>query len=658
MTSRAGAAFSAAMGMCITACLAAAPRTGSAASMPDWATAIAADSVASTFPDAKTIQVLAHTHCRMSSDGSREFTIRNVFFVRSGKGEDCGSASAVKSAWSKPLGMTAWRQDEEGRVERFTEPGMTQIAEGSLYQDEERYVLSVPGIGPGTLVAFETRLQTSFPVFGSLVAPTRVDIPVYRWALTFAAPEGVEPEGFWLDPARDSLVPASATISERGEFGWRRDKSPALGDAEPGQPTDAWLAPRLLIRWPKEPGGALQTWKDVVDWYRPISESAFGDDGSLAAALDAIRARCAAVPPGGRSPEYERQCAVADLVRSKIGYVQIYLKDGGIRPHKVVDVYNNRYGDCKDMAHLAIALLRGMGERAYPVLTDTDADPAIRDDFPTASFNHCIVAIEDPSAAGGIRFFDPTAKNIPFGRIPPGLQRAPALIIGPGVQSRLDRLPVESASENGHRSTARLTLDERLNVSGAVSETYYGHPAYEMRAWLQEQKAENRAHWLAERFSDRSVRSTVTEIRFGNLDEIEDSLRIEYVLWVPGSARQIGDKVIWHPDVLPRDARRAYPAETRQRPVRYRYPGRWEKAIEAAIPDGWTAEEIPAAVSIDNSVGSYERTILFEDGSLEYRSTAVFDSTFIPVESYGLIQALDQARSESDRKGLLLRVPG
>ena len=382
----------------------------------------------------------------------------------------------VASSRRKLHELRAWRRDAGGHTELFDRPISSQMLGGELYAKEKESSILIPGIGPGAMIAIEVAFHDDSPNFRTDWAPARSSVAVQRWEYRLRLPDRWTAEGYWFDPVGDTLVAAGPAGVGEGWITWTRERIPAFGEDEPFAPPDAATSPIFLVRYGLPGDPSMGTWKSVATWFGGYSAAALENGEEL-------RAAEVAVIDGAKEFD-DKVSRIADWVRSSIGYVQIYLEDGGFRPHPATEVYANRFGDCKDMAHLAISLLGTAGIRAHPVLTETRNHDRIRPGFPTPSFDHCIVAIERPAPGAGLLYFDPTAKTIPLGRLPYPLQGAPALVVGSASDTALTYLPVDEPSSNGVRVRGAITITPGLRALATIEERRIGQRAYATRAQL------------------------------------------------------------------------------------------------------------------------------------------------------------------------------
>ena len=104
--------------------------------------------------------------------------------------------------------------------------------------------------------------------------------------------------------------------------------------------------------------------------------------------------------------------AIAGLVRQiqdGFRYLSINLETGGWIPASPRKTARQRHGDCKDLAWLAVSVLRRWGVAARPVLVGTGLRERVADLLPMSiAFNHAILEVE---LGGKKRWFDLTARD-------------------------------------------------------------------------------------------------------------------------------------------------------------------------------------------------------------------------------------------------------
>ncbi|WP_221076311.1 DUF3857 domain-containing transglutaminase family protein [Agarivorans aestuarii] len=83
------------------------------------------------------------------------------------------------------------------------------------------------------------------------------------------------------------------------------------------------------------------------------------------------------------------------FVQQDIRYLGVEIGENSHRPHTPAEVFDNRYGDCKDKSLLLVTALKSLGINADPVLVSTYNRQTIRDFIPAYNlFNHAIVRFD------------------------------------------------------------------------------------------------------------------------------------------------------------------------------------------------------------------------------------------------------------------------
>lgn len=169
-----------------------------------------------------------------------------------------------------------------------------------------------------------------------------------------------------------------------------------------------WEGSQLTPREPEpnQSGSFLDyTWiqiSDLTQWQKlAVRVSTVWDRHGDAEGLAAITAfQC---------PGQVDEAAVTHLIQyiqDEFRYLSLNLELGGWIPASPAQVIRRRYGDCKDLAWLATAVLRSWGLTACPVLVGTGLREQVATLLPMPFlFNHAVLEVE---VAGKTRWFDLT----------------------------------------------------------------------------------------------------------------------------------------------------------------------------------------------------------------------------------------------------------
>lgn len=629
--------------------LLAAPSVPAADRIPTWMDPSSIEEGLAAFPDDDVVQLDRIWSLEVDGNGRRTATLRATYHIRAGDAKTCRALRFVESPIDKMESLKGWRRTANGETKLYDKRWTSQAQGGELYSQTRTLTLEIPEAGPGDLLGFELRYERGFPETRADWIDARGRIPVLRGSCELSLPSGWSATGWWIDPERERISRLDPAAQTAGHWTWNWERLPGSKDPEPYEPSDPMLLPSFVVRYENAsaPSNGLRTWKDVSEWYSAFSISALTADPEL----DLAAARLCTGASGSR----ERTRQIAEFVRSSIGYVQIYLADGGWRPHAAGLVYRDRFGDCKDMAHLAIALLRSAGIQAFPVLTNAGWSGAAWPQFPMpGAFNHCIVAIRDSSLAPSYLFFDATAKNVPLGRLPASLEGQWSLVVGGDADTALVRLPRGEAGQNLQRYRASLVLGTDLRVTGSVEVLRIGQPAFEAREYLRANTLDKgRQGWEAS-FSREHVGAKVREWSCPDVDRVSDTLLVRYEVDIPDLGRKAGDLVLLQPDFLSNRTTPTFPAAKRERAIALPYPWRTETDLELTLPEGWEVSEMPDSAGIENRFGSFAKSYQAQGQVLHLRRVEEVHAVALPVEEFPLAGDWDRACFTADRQRVVL----
>ena len=206
------------------------------------------------------------------------------------------------------------------------------------------------------------------------------------------------------------------------------------------------------------------SWRDVALRHRTLVEKSLSG-------FDAKE--LAGIPDLAGKPREQQIVRLLEVVRSTVRYTGIEFGMGAIVPSAPREVWQRRFGDCKDQATLLIALLRAHGIASYPALlragTTQDVDP----DLPSlVTFDHVIVRVDKPSL-----WIDPTSPFSRVGEYPWIEEGRNALVCREG-SAALETIPALPLSR--HQQTKRMVVQLGAEGHPTISETT------ESGGWLEE----------------------------------------------------------------------------------------------------------------------------------------------------------------------------
>jgi len=330
-------------------------------------------------------------------------------------------------------------------------------------------------VGVGGVLAWELQVEAQTGI-SDCRWPFRMRQPVLNSIFTVTP----LPKGKLISYAASQKTPKPEAGETPGSLRWTMRRIRPLPTEEERNffPTPLTVSVRCISD--DNLSGRLETWGRFAALAADIVEPQIVADETVATKAAALTE--------ARNGRWDRIRAVTEYVQKQISYLSVNLgKDTltGYRPQLPAKVIKNGLGDCKDKATLTVALLRQLGEKAWVMLLNSGHPREVDPDWPSASFNHAIVAIAagddtpagwpqiDGGVLGKLILFDATDPATPLGLLPEADQGGYGLIVSKQTTG-LIALPMESPAENKLSCTVTGTITESGNVEAEVEEIRTG----------------------------------------------------------------------------------------------------------------------------------------------------------------------------------------
>ncbi len=372
-----------------------------------------------------------------------------------------------------------------------------------------------------------------------------------------------------------SLPPTVTRENGQVVYQWYRERVPG---ASYDDDTPAWYNPYPILQV-----SGYRSWEEVSGWALQHYTYPAKPGKGLTEFIDQIK--------GETDKPAERLEKALQFVQDEIRYTGLEAGIGGYKPRNPADVFEQRFGDCKDKSLLLCYVLRELGIEAYPALVSTTDRKGIIDWLPSPNaFNHCVVQVRQ----GGVYWYDPTISlqggsyhNRYFGNL------GYALVIRPGTKALTK---IESARASKTQVKEVFTMkDIGGPVHLAVTTQYYGFEADQIRqqfaaANLKETE-KSYLNYTAKTFPQVAVKAPLRteDNRAGNVFTTYESYEVTNFWIAPDTTqpRQLEGSV--YPQTL-RDKLFVPSTKIRTAPFALEYPMHYEHTIRLDLPEPWTVE--------------------------------------------------------------------
>lgn len=540
---------------------------------------------------------------RIEADGRSSYTLHQVVQLLTTDGvKDWGELTfwytpgrqRIRIRWIRVIGEDGSTVHEgpahQQEVRPPAEPG------APVFSDRRAIEATLAGLAPGVLIDYSYTLETVRPrLAGDFLYTWYVNgsLPVRRSRFTLDAPADLAPH---VRVRNVTGVATDSVVAGRRIRRWAMDEVPGVDwQRFGGSPNGVVASIRVSGDF---------SWREVAAWYDSLSRDRY----ELTPEILAAQAR---ELRGARTPEDSLR-ATYRWVAQDFRYVSLSLGDGGYRPRPPREVYETRFGDCKDKATLLVSLARRMGLVAYPVLVNSDGGvdsllPSVK------QFDHMIAAVEQ---GGRTRYLDATSTLTPYGELPPELQGEVGLALR-GAGAGVVVLPASAPERNRRDEEIVGAFGRDGRFVGRVTVSARGTEQYDLRrdlAGIDEQDAATRDKTLRAYALSVYGSAAVDSTAYADGRDLTAPARVTVWFTAPNVIGRVGEKYYFNLPLsrfgnrdlltqLDREGTRRFPIDVAQ----VNTPSVWRSALEVELPEGWKAE-LPADVSVEGPFGYYRAT--------------------------------------------------
>ncbi|RRA48709.1 transglutaminase family protein [Acidipila sp. EB88] len=623
--------------------------------VPDWVREAARTPLPTLRQHDAAVVLLDQSDITVDAHGRATVHERKVIKLLTAAGSEWATYPLYYDAAGKVRALHSWTIGADDHEYQLDDKNMTDasaVPNFAVFDSSRVRLAQAIDAEPGAIVAFESELEEP-PYITAWRYTLDASIPSVGHSVTLALPAGYHYSDGWAHMA--AVQPEQVAPST-----WRWQTGPRASlDEEPGAPQMGELSARMMVAFA---GGGIApsdgSWDAVGTWYAALAAGRDGSSPAIAAKVAELTA--------GKPGFANKVLALTGFMQDEIRYVAVEMGIGGWQPHPAVDVFRNRFGDCKDKATLLTAMLADAGIRAYPVLVDFDHRLDLA--MPSHYANHMIVAIEVPDglhdpalqtvaewAGKRLLIFDPTNPVAPAGSLEPELQGTYGLVLAGKATAPL-QLPTVPPEDNTLLRTGTFVLAPDGTLSGDIHEVRRGntgdilrHLSLEGDARKLQQRAEQ---GLRESFSH----FTLADFTIEHARERSTPLEVDFHVMAASYVKHAGDLLLVRPAVTDSYAP---PGMNEQKPRLYPVAlGKEEEVREdytIQLPGKLQPEDLPDPVHLATDFATFDNSMTLSDGVLRYRSTLRIRKLEIPASDYAKYRDFFSRVTAAERDEALLK---
>ncbi|TAN60579.1 DUF3857 domain-containing protein [bacterium] len=347
--------------------------------------------------------------------------------------------------------LSAHTITSDGRRHRYTKINdISPYAPYPIYSNAMVRMVTLPEVNVGSIIEYKVIIeskgsQIKNAFWKELYFIPKAPVKLYRATFIFSKKLGIQYKEFNLTH-KPKITHGRADITYAWEMRDAYDDSKAEDYVPPPRIEDVIEGVEF---------SSIKSWKDISNWYYALVQK------NLRITPDIESAAGKAI--AGKVALKDKTRAILEYIQDNFRYVSMSLGQYSLEPHPTDEVFKNKYGDCKDLALLCVAMFKVAGIESNVALFQDEfsiTDPKHDLPMPTL-FDHVIVLVKDEK--GGSFFVDPQLKGFDIGEYPLYYQNAYTFVITQ-EGGRFERLPMFSQQ----RTYARKDINTVINSDGSA----------------------------------------------------------------------------------------------------------------------------------------------------------------------------------------------
>ncbi|MFH1622645.1 MAG: DUF3857 domain-containing protein [Candidatus Omnitrophota bacterium] len=409
-----------------------------------------------------------------------------------------------------------------------------------------------------------------------------------------------------------NLEPEKEIIDNKKIFSWHMENIPEMLP-EPNMPPTSRINPIIMM-------STFKSWQDIYAWWYDLYKDKIKIDKN-------IQDKITELTEDLNSP-LDKLRAIHNFCAQDIRYVAIEYGQAGYEPHEAIDVFKNKYGDCKDQAILLIAMLRHIGIDAYPVLIGKYDHINLNEDFPSIPFDHCIAVV---NFEGEWIFMDPTAKTVPFRNLPGSDQdRMVFVVLDDGY--KIVTTPLFESQNNSSQTIMQIKIKEDHSIYVKRKVNTGGVFEHGQRYWLQFTKPELIKDTLVATANGLAPGAKLIKHNIENAEDLDKDVILEYEFQAPEYLSKAGTSRLLPQygeiDISP------ITKDKRNYPIEYPVPFETNFTMEIELPTNLSLKFFPENINVDSKWFKFENIYSQKDNKIIFSEKYKLKERIVSLQEY------------------------
>ena len=353
----------------------------------------------------------------------------------------------------------------------------------------------------------------------------------------------------------------------------------------------------------------------------------------------------------GKESDIEKVKAIYYWTQQNIKYIAFEYALGGFIPREANEVFQKKYGDCKDNSSILYKMLEIAGLQGNLTWIGTRKIPYTYEEVPTPAVdNHMILTYENKN---NTYYLDATGRYIQI-EYPSSFIQGKEALIANGNNFKVKKIPVVPAHLNKVVDTTYIQISNR-DIIGTSNSTFSGYIKNNLFYNLENTRKEADVKELYnKRFLKGSNKFLVKSFKEENKFSYDKDFSVSYNFSIQDYVQNIGSEIFINPH-FNKIVSSVKTKEDRKYGIEFDYKRQFSYTNIIEIPDGYEVSYLPTSVSYSNDLISIDLLYSTDKNKIVCKQDVVFNFIKLNKEQQQKVNTFVEKTEKASKEIIILK---
>ncbi len=352
-----------------------------------------------------------------------------------------------------------------------------------------------------------------------------------------------------------------------------------------------------------------------------------------------------------KESDIEKVKAIYYWTQQNIKYIAFEYALGGFIPREANEVFQKKYGDCKDNSSILFKMLEIAGLQGNLTWIGTRKIPYTYEEVPTPAVdNHMILSYENKN---NTYYLDATGRYIQI-EYPSSFIQGKEALIANGNNFKVKKIPLVPAHLNKVVDTTYIQISNR-DIIGTSNSTFSGYIKNNLFYNLENTRKEADIKELYnKRFLKGSNKFLIKSYKEENKFSYDKDFSVSYNFSIQDYVQNIGSEIFINPH-FNKIVSSVKTKEDRKYDIEFEYKRQFSHTNIIEIPDGYEVSYIPTSVSFTNDLISVNLSYSTDKNKIVCKQDVVFNFIKLNKEQQQKVNTFVEKTEKASKEIIILK---